>query len=71
MAGRKHEVLDAVEHPDRILEAREGARIAMREHDPGRHTVVVYRETGAEGFIITAFTTSKAGFVGRRKQLWP
>jgi len=33
--------------------------------------VVVYREGAAEGFIITAFITSKIAALERKKQLWP
>jgi hypothetical protein len=46
-------------------------RLAVREIQPGRHLVVVYREGAADGFIITAFITSKTATLERRKQLWP
>lgn len=71
MAGWKLEVLESIESPDRVLAGREGALIATRQHEVGRHIVVVYRELGHDGFVITAFMTSRAGFIERRKQVWP
>jgi hypothetical protein len=33
--------------------------------------VVVYREHTTDGFIITAFMTSKTRSLAKRRQLWP
>jgi len=43
----------------------------FRCHFEERLVVVVYRETGEDGFIITVFITRKAGSLDRRKQLLP
>jgi len=37
----------------------------------GKHLVVVYREIENDGFIITAFITSKIESLNRRNQIWP
>jgi len=42
-----------------------------REINEGKHLVVVYRESGNDGFIITAFLTRKLSSLERRKQIWP
>ena len=71
LAGMRLEVLETVEDPSRILEGGEGELLAVRENVMGKHLVVVYRELQNDGFIITAFITSKTNFLNRRNQLWP
>lgn len=67
----RESVLDAVARPDRILAGGAGERLAVREIEPGKHLVVVYRELGEDGFIITAFLTRRLRALEKRKQLWP
>ena len=71
LAGLRLEVLEAITDPARILEAQEGALLAVREIEPGRCLVVVYRELGHDGFVITAFATRKLAALDRRRQIWP
>jgi hypothetical protein len=71
LAGFRLEVLETVAKPDRVLAGGEGELLAVRELFPGRHLVAVYREVADDGFIITAFITSKIKALQRRKQLWP
>lgn len=72
LAGMREEVLNAVEEADRVLAAREGALLAVRHFDESKAFVVVYREvTDRDGFIITAFLTSRLTRLDRREQLWP
>jgi hypothetical protein len=71
LAGFRLEVLETVAKPDRILAGGEGELLAVRELFPGKHLVAVYRELADDGFIITAFITSKIKALQRRKQLWP
>jgi hypothetical protein len=70
LAGLRREVLDVVANPEKILEGREGEKLAVREVGEGKRLVVVYREFENDGFIITAFTTGKKKFMEKRKQLW-
>jgi hypothetical protein len=65
------EVLETVGHPERVVAGRAGELLAVREQEPGKWLVVVYRELDGDGFIITAFLTSKAASVQRRSQVWP
>lgn len=71
LAGMRLDVLDAVINSSRILAGGAGELLAVREMPFGRHLVVVYREHQQDGFIITAFTTSKVRSLDRRKQIWP
>jgi len=71
LAGLRLEVLETIADPSRILAGREGELLAVREISVGKHVVVVYREFDNDGFIITAFLTSKIKSLNRRTQLWP
>jgi len=71
LAGLRLEVLEAVKNPDRVLAGRGGERFSVREFERAKFLVVVYRETGHDGFVITAFLTRRVRSLERRKQLWP
>lgn len=69
LRGRREDVLRAVEDPDFILRGYRGALLAVKGYGRGRYLVVVYKEVSSEdGFIITAFFTSrpKGAIVWRR-----
>jgi hypothetical protein len=59
-------VLDTLSNPTRILEGNDGALMALREIEPNRWLVVVYREDSSDGFIITAFPTRRINSLNRR-----
>ena len=71
LAGLRSEVLETVESATRILAGGTGELLAVREWQPGKWMAVVYRETGYDGFVITAFLTSRKRSLEKRKQLWP
>lgn len=71
LAGMRSEVLATVAAPERVLEGGAGERLAIRQVQPGKYLAVVYRESGQDGFIITAFLTRRARSLERRRQLWP
>lgn len=71
LAGMRLEVLETVANPSRIIEGVEGELLAVQKIHTGKHLVVVYREFENDGFIITAFITSKTKSLNRRNQLWP
>lgn len=71
LAGMRLEVLETVADPMRVLVGGRGEILAVREIETDRFLVVVYRETVYDGFIITAFVTSRTGYLNRREQLWP
>jgi hypothetical protein len=71
LAGLRLEVLQTVSQPDGVLAGGAGELLATRELIPGKQMVVVYREHEDDGFIITAFLTTRVRSLDRRKQLWP
>jgi len=72
MAEYYHELLLAVSNPDEVFIGDEGESIALREIEETHHIVVIYKETGDnDGFIITAFKTSKPESFSRGNQAWP
>lgn len=64
MAGNMDLVLATIEDPDYIVSGEKDEQIALKlypETSLGeKHVAVVYKEEGPDGFIITAFMTSKA-----------
>ena len=71
VADLRLEVLETVRLPERIVAGRAGELLAIREWEPGKWLVVVYRELNGDGFIITAFKTSEIARLRRRRQIWP
>lgn len=71
LAGLRSEVVETLSHPDRILLGGDGEQIAVRQLEPGKHLVVVYREHTDDGFIITAFLTRRVRSLDKRRQIWP
>ena len=71
LAGMRPDVLETVSSPSRIIEGKNGELLAVKEILTGKYLVVVYKEFENDGFIITAFITSKSGSLDRRNQLWP
>ena len=71
LAGLRSEVLETVLLPERILVGGEGELIAIRKMGHDKHLIVIYREQGDDGFIITAFLTSKVRSLAKRRQIWP
>jgi hypothetical protein len=69
LAGRAHEVLNAIERPDWITRGYRGSLVAWKGYGRRGYLAVVYKEIGiADGFIITAFFTRKPI---KRKKVWP
>lgn len=71
LADKQQFVLDTLSKPDLILAGNEGALMALRELEPDRWLVVVYREENEDGFVITAFPTRRINSLNRRQQRWP
>lgn len=61
LAGYYDEILSAVESPELIINGYGGALIALRKQgSTNKYLAVIYKENNSQdGFIITAFFTSK------------
>jgi len=64
-------VLDTIGEPDRILAGNAGELLAVREVQPGKWLVAIYREAADDGFVITALLTRRAQWLEKRVQRWP
>ncbi len=71
LAGLRLEIMETVANPAEIFAGNQGELLAVREVEPGKYLVVVYRESQQGGFIITAFLTRRGHTLRRRQQLWP
>ena len=75
MAGNMDKVLETLSEPSRVIQGEQGEALALRDYERTNITektaVVVYREE-PDGFVITAFFTSKPDKIERKgAQLWP
>jgi hypothetical protein len=75
MAGNLDKVLETLAEPSQVIEGKRGEYLALREYvrtSISRKTVVVIYRDEPEGFVITAFFTSKPEKVLRKGSLvWP
>lgn len=75
MSGNMDKVLETLAQPSRIIEGERGESLALRSYESTNITrktaVVVYRDE-ADGFLITAFFTSRPDKIEKRGAiLWP
>jgi len=73
LAGMQYDVMQTVATPDTIYEGNAGEYLAVKKINGDKSLVVVYKENpeANDGFVITAFVTSKTQRFSRRKILWP
>ncbi len=72
IAGYYYDVLETVQKPDVILEGSHNELLALKTLTAKKYLIVVYKEVSkTDGFIITAFMTSKGEKYLRRKKIWP
>jgi hypothetical protein len=70
LAGMRFEVLETIAQPLRIYKGGNRECLAIREIETGKFLVAVYRETDADGFLITAFLTRRIKSLEKREILW-
>ncbi len=73
LRGLRDEVLRAIDNPRLVVKGKHDEIIAVRPmvNRPTISVIVVYRESGKDGFIITAYLTSDVRELERREKLWP
>ena len=72
MAGYYSEVLETLEDPDAIYKGRSGELLAAKKIHADKYLVVVYKEISEkDGFVITAFLSSRKRQLERREKVWP
>ncbi|MBI5399785.1 hypothetical protein HZB07_04140 [Candidatus Saganbacteria bacterium] len=72
LAGNFYDVLEAVTSPDIVLEGTNDKELlAVKKREGKKYLVVIYKELGAkDGFVITAFISSKINKLLRRQIIW-
>ncbi len=74
MAGNQDLVFETIEKPDCIIQGGKDELLAIRKYQKTsiseKSMVVIYKETVKNGFIITAFMTSKPEKIVKRGVLW-
>jgi hypothetical protein len=75
MAGNMDKVLETLAVPSRIVSGRQGESLALRDYEhtsiSRKSMVVVYRDE-PDGFIITAYLTSRPEKTERNRiRIWP
>lgn len=74
MAGNQDLVLETIENPDFIIQGGKDELIAVRHYKKTsiseKDMVVVYKEEANDGFVITAFMTSKPEKIFKRGVIW-
>lgn len=73
MAGNISNILETVNSPDCIVKGFKGEFIALKYYSKTnldeKHCVVIYKEN-RDGFIITAFFTSRPETIKKRGVIW-
>jgi hypothetical protein len=74
MAGNQDLIFETVENPDIIVQGEKEEMISLRHYDKTsistKTMVVFYREQKADGFIITAFMTSRPEKIQSKGVVW-
>lgn len=71
MAGYYFDVLETLEDPEAIYEGKAGELLAVRKLQTNKYIIVVYKEVNKlDGFVITAFLSSKKNQLERRRKVW-
>jgi hypothetical protein len=72
LSGRMFEVLETLWQPREVRIGRKGELWAIKETEPGKDLVVIYKEVSLwDGFVITAFSSKRRAWIERRKKAWP
>lgn len=71
LAGHYHDVLGVVGAPDAVYAGDGGELLAIAQWPVLGHLVVAYREwSPTDGFVITAFFTTRTRQIERRRLVW-
>ncbi|MFB6357151.1 MAG: hypothetical protein ABEJ65_11630 [bacterium] len=72
MAEYYHDILKTVDSPKQVFKGENGTIVALRKIESNHHIVVIYKEVSSDdGFIITAFITSKPESFREGEKIWP
>ncbi len=69
-AGRLNDVLLTIAAPDIVLQGNFGELLAVTFNDNDKSLVVIYKEDGKDGFILTSYLTSKVEKILKKPVVW-
>lgn len=74
MAGNQDVVFETIEEPDKIIDGGRSELIAIKHYSKTsiseKDVVVIYKEYKKDGFVITAFMTSKPEKIVKKGVIW-
>ena len=74
MAGNQDLVFETLEDPDVIVKGEKDEFIAIKHYDKTsiseKNVIVMYKEQKKDGFVITAFLTSKPEKIMKKEVIW-
>lgn len=70
LVNKQKQVLNTVKDPDVIFQGQSKELLAAIELPKGRYLVVVYKESGKDGFIITTYDTTDVYWLFKKKVVW-
>lgn len=70
LADKQKQVLNTVKDPDYILKGRASELLAVIGATKKVYLVVVYKEAGDDGFIITAYETTNTTWLFKKEIIW-
>lgn len=75
MAGNLDLVVETLSEPARVISGKHGELLTLRDYEKtniSQKTAVVIYRNGPDGFLITAFLTSKPGKIEQKgTRIWP
>lgn len=70
LADKQTKVLSAVKNPDYIFKGKANELLAVLATSKRGYLVIVYKETEADGFIITAYETIATVWLFKKEIIW-
>ncbi|TSC88748.1 MAG: hypothetical protein G01um10145_774 [Microgenomates group bacterium Gr01-1014_5] len=70
LIGRQKQVLTTIKNPDYVFRGGAEEILAVTKVSLRRYLVVIYKETEADGFIITAYETTDTRWLFKKELIW-
>jgi hypothetical protein len=72
LSGLFYDILETIQNPDAVYQGHYSELLAVKKMGKRKFLVAIYKVVLPEdGFLITAFMTTRANWFGKRKLLWP
>lgn len=70
LSTKQKKVLNTIRNPEGIIKGRKGELLAISKLSIGSYLVVIYKENGNDGFIITAYDTTDTKWLFKKELIW-